>query len=152
MVISGDELADFVLKEFLPYQLAVLSSQISREFSGFYRDKHGISVSEWRILAHLSQTKNSVSVREIFSQVDMDKSKVSRAATRLSRRGLLIKTQNAADKRLVELSLSKTGRDLVRELTPTAFEFERKVLGRLGSKSVEFRAAVDLLCSDDDQS
>lgn len=140
---------DFVLKEFLPYQLAVLSTQISREFSERYREKHGISISEWRILAHLSQTKKPVSVREIFCQVAMDKSKVSRAASRLHQRGLLKKTQNRSDRRLVELSLSDAGSQMVRKLTPSALEYEQEVLGRLGDQGEDFQAAVRKLCGAD---
>ena len=37
---------------------------------------------EWRVIANLTQ-KEAVSVRDIFERVDMDKSKVSRAASRL---------------------------------------------------------------------
>lgn len=139
-------MTDFILKDFLPYQLSVLSNRISQEFSGHYRKQFGISISEWRILAHLSQAQNPVSVREIYSQVAMDKSKVSRAATRLHSRGLLEKTQSRKDRRLVELSLSDAGLQLVSELAPAALEFEREVLGRLDRQGDEFRAAVQKLC------
>ena len=139
-------MSDFVLNEFLPYQLALLSTRISREFSERYREKYGISISEWRILAHLSQAANPISVREIFDQVAMDKSKVSRAASRLHKHGLLQKTQSRADRRLVELSLSEAGVNLVRELTPAALEFEKEVLGRLGPKGSDFQDAVRKLC------
>lgn len=140
------EMNDFLLNEFLPYQLALLSTRISREFSDRYREKYGISISEWRILAHLSQAANPTSVREVFEQVAMDKSKVSRAAGRLHKHGLLKKSRSRADGRLVELSLSKAGMNLVRELTPTALEFEKEVLGRLGPQGGDFQAAVRKLC------
>ncbi len=105
---------DFVLDEFLPYQLAVLAGRVSREFSAIYREKFGFGVSEWRVLAHLSQT-GSVSVREIHEKVDMDKSKVSRAATRLEKSGYLTKQTNAEDRRLIELALTTKGCDVVKQ-------------------------------------
>ena len=86
--MCGESLADFVLNDFLPYQLSVLSARISRDFSDLYGERFGISVSEWRIVAHLSQTSGPVSVREIYGRVNMDKSRVSRAAARLEARVL----------------------------------------------------------------
>ncbi len=141
----GVSLADFVLNDFLPYQLSVLSARISKEFSAHYRERFGISVSEWRIVAHLSQTEGPVSVREIFDRVNMDKSKVSRAASRLEKRGYVLKTKSRSDHRLVELSLSATGRDLIREMTPIALQFERVFLARLGRDIIAFRAALETL-------
>ena len=142
-------MANFVLNDFLPYQLAVLSARISKEFSALYHDRFGISVSEWRIVAHLSQTSGPVSVREIFDRVNMDKSKVSRAAARLEARGFVSKTKSLADQRLVELALTRTGRDMIRQMTPVALEFERDFLARLGRDDVAFRAALDTLLADD---
>ena len=54
----------FPLDEFLPYRLAVASARVSRAFERRYRAEAGISVPEWRVLAHLSQ-QAEVSVREI---------------------------------------------------------------------------------------
>ncbi len=138
-------MSDFKLDSFLPYQLSVLAAQVSREFSAIYREKFGISVPEWRVVAHLSQTDKPVSVREIFQKVDMDKSKVSRAATRLAGRGYVVKTRNRADGRLVELKLSAPGRELIREMTPIADEFERRVLAQLGARDGAFKAALETL-------
>ena len=71
----------FELTDFLPYQLAVAAGRVSRAFSDRYRAEFGLSIPEWRVLAHLS-TADAVSIREIHARVDMDKSKVSRAAAR----------------------------------------------------------------------
>lgn len=138
-------MSEFNLDSFLPYQLSVLAAQVSREFSAVYREKFGISVSEWRVVAHLSQTDEPVSVREVFQKVDMDKSKVSRAATKLESRGYVVKTPNKVDGRLVELKLSAAGRDLIREMTPIAQEYERRVLAQLGERDGAFRAALETL-------
>lgn len=134
----------FHLDRFLPYQLAVLSARVSRGFSGIYKERFGISVAEWRLVAHLSQC-DPVSVREITARVDMDKSKVSRAASRLEAAGYLSKTANANDGRLVALSLSDKGRAMVEELAPLAREYEASVLEMLGQSAPGFRAAIDRL-------
>lgn len=131
----------FKLDDFLPYQLAVLSSRVSAEFSKHYRDAYGISVSEWRVVAHLSQT-DSVSVREIHKRVDMDKPKVSRAASRLEAAGYVTKTINPNDRRLVELSLTDKGRAMIDALAPIAESYEVQLTQLLGAQATDFRKAL----------
>lgn len=138
----------FVLDEFLPYQLVVLAGRVSRDFSTIYREKFGFGVSEWRVLAHLSQA-GSVSVREIHAKVDMDKSKVSRAASRLETMGYITKETHTKDRRLVALALTAKGRDVVHQLTPIARKFEREVLAQLGQHADGFRNQINALLSEE---
>ncbi|WP_231704061.1 MarR family winged helix-turn-helix transcriptional regulator [Cochlodiniinecator piscidefendens] len=127
-------MTDFVLEDFLPYQLAAASSRVSAGFAEIYKQKFGISLAEWRLVAHLSQT-SAVSVREIHNRIDMDKSKISRAATRLEASGHVTKRENSKDRRLIELALTQKGRDMMEELTPLARQYEQEVLQQLGQNS-----------------
>jgi len=131
----------FDLEGFLPYQLAVLSARVSDGFSTLYHQKFGISVAEWRVVAHLSQS-DKVSVREIHNRVDMDKSKVSRAATRLEANGYISKTANPDDGRLVTLALTAKGRGMMAELAPIAEAYEASVIKELGESAPQFREAL----------
>ncbi len=124
------EPVEFVLDRFLPYQLAVLSARISDGFADIYTERFGISVAEWRVLAHLSRDEK-VSIREIHRRVRMDKSKSSRAAARLEKAGYVLKRENPCDRRLVELSLTAAGRALVDEIAPLAIAYEADILKRL---------------------
>ncbi|MEL6124967.1 MAG: MarR family winged helix-turn-helix transcriptional regulator [Pseudomonadota bacterium] len=123
-------MTDFDLGTFLPYQLAVIASRVSREFAELYMREAGLSIPEWRVIAHLSQ-QGEVSVREIHRQVDMDKSKVSRAAARLEERGLVVKAEHASDKRLVSLTLTDAGLDVMNRIIPLARDYERALIARL---------------------
>ena len=134
----------FDLDKFLPYRLAVAASQVSREFEALYRKKFGISNAEWRILAHLSQTEK-VSVRDIHERVDMEKSKVSRAATRLEQAGLVEKLTNRGDRRLVSLSLTSAGRALVSKIIPMALAFQERLIQKLGDLGPLLAAGLDRL-------
>lgn len=134
-------MTSFRLDDFLPYQIAVLSSRVSAEFSKHYREAYGISVSEWRVVAHLSQA-DSVSVREIHERVDMDKPKVSRAASRLEAAGYVTKTINPNDRRLVELSLTEKGRAMIEALAPIAADYEAHLAKLLGEQGDSFRTTV----------
>lgn len=129
----------FALERFLPYRLAVLAQRVSRDFSAIYRERFGLSVAEWRVLAHLNAA-GSVSVREIHLHADLEKSKASRAAARLEAAGLIEKRAGAGDRRLVALTLSPKGREAMAALIPLAEAYEAEVLARL---SPEDRAALD---------
>jgi DNA-binding MarR family transcriptional regulator len=132
--------AAFDLDAFLPYRLAVVAQRVSAEFGRVYGERHGLSLAEWRVLAHLANAAGPLSVREIFARVAMDKSKVSRAASRLEAAGLIEKAGDPRDRRLVALSLSGPGRAVMADLAPRARAFEAGVRGRLAP---EDSAALD---------
>lgn len=133
---------DFDLDRFLPYLVNVLASRLSTELAEVYEARFGISIPEWRVIAHLSQN-HEVSVREVFRRVDMDKAKVSRAAARLEARGLITKRANSDDRRLVKLALTRKGRHLFDEIAPLALAYESDFLGRLGSReAATFRSLL----------
>jgi DNA-binding MarR family transcriptional regulator len=136
------------LDRFLPYLVNVLASRLSRELASVYEMRFGISIPEWRVIAHLSQNRN-VSVREIHQRVDMDKAKVSRAAARLEGAGIIEKKVNGADRRLVELQLTKKGRKMFAEIEPLALAYEQDQLSRLSRKEqASLRAIVDKLLEE----
>jgi DNA-binding MarR family transcriptional regulator len=134
----------FVLDSFLPYRVAVLAGRLSREFSRFYQERFGLSRAEWRVMAHLSQ-EAEVSVREIHARVDMDKSKVSRAAARLEEAGIVTKQVSQRDRRLVVLALTAKGEAMMAELTRTAEAYQAELTARLGPEAGGFLAGLDAL-------
>lgn len=131
----------FDLDGFLPYQLSVAAARVSRAFADRYREEFGISVPEWRVLAHLAADA-AVSVREIHARVEMDKSKVSRAAARLEEAGLVAKRVNPGDRRLLELTLTPEGRALVARILPVAQAFQAEIETLLGETAPGLRAAL----------
>lgn len=138
----------FDLTAFLPYQLAAASARVSRMFAERYRSEFGISIAEWRVLAHLAQS-GTVSVREICARVDMDKPRVSRAAARLEAAGYLTKGENSADRRLVDMALTPAGQDLLRRILPLAHRFQDDIIARLGEDAPGLRRALTRLISED---
>lgn len=121
----------FDLSRFLPYQLAAAAERVSRDFAETYRREFDISVPEWRVLAHLNQA-GEVSVRDIENRVAMEKSKVSRAASRLEAAGYVEKRINPGDRRLVVLNLTDSGRALMARLIPLALDYQAALMERLG--------------------
>ncbi|OSQ47562.1 MarR family winged helix-turn-helix transcriptional regulator [Marivita geojedonensis] len=114
---------DFILSDFLPYRLAVLSERMSRRLSVEYGRTHGLSVAEWRVLVHL-QRCGQVSIRDIHTCVNLEKPRVSRAVARLEDIGLVRKIPGETDKRLVSISLSREGQEALHGILPKARDFE----------------------------
>lgn len=135
---------DFDLTAFLPYRINAAASRISRAFADRYREEFGISIPEWRVLAHLHHA-GDVSVRDIEARVDMEKSKVSRAASRLEQAGYITKAVNEADRRLLALRLTPEGQALVARLIPVAIQFQDEMLAQLGPLAEGLDAALGVL-------
>ncbi len=134
----------FDLDAFLPYRVAMVSRRLSRIFEERYRDRFGISVAEWRVVAHLAQS-GAVSVREIVARTDMEKSRVRRAAARLEAAGYVAKCAHSGDRRLVELTLTGKGKAMMAEIGPIAETFNAEILAGLGPDAGAFRRALDRL-------
>lgn len=149
---AGERVTDrktgFILDEFLPYRVNVLAERLSREFATRYRERFGISIPEWRVVAHLSQS-GAVSVREVHERVDMDKSKVSRAAARLEAAGYVEKRVNSVDRRLVKLSLTDKGREMMAELAQVADAYQRELVARLGPDAEGFLRGLGRMSNAD---
>ncbi|SFJ54145.1 DNA-binding transcriptional regulator, MarR family [Celeribacter neptunius] len=132
---------EFDLSAFLPYRLAVLSERASRRVSVAYDKPLGLSVAEWRVLVHLNRCER-VSVREIHNCVNLEKSRVSRAVTRLENAGLVAKVPGASDGRLVEISLSAKGVEALDSILPEAMQVERALLETISPEELAMFYAV----------
>ena len=137
----------FDLTSFLPYQLSVAASRVSKGFAERYRKEFGLSIPEWRVLAHLAG-QTSVSVREIHARVDMDKSKVSRAAASLEAAGLIEKRENLDDRRLLDMRLTAQGQSLIARIVPIADDYQAEVLARLGMDAEVLERVLAILLED----
>lgn len=134
----------FDLEEFLPYQFSVVSGRLSRGFAERYRSRFGISIAEWRVVAHINQA-GAVSVREIHERADMDKSKVSRAAARLHAAGYITKRPSPEDRRLVELALTRKGEAMMTELIAMARAYQDEIKDLLGADAARLRDNLHVL-------
>lgn len=75
----------------------------------------------------------------------MDKSNVSRAATRLEQAGLARKLVDADDRRLVALSLTLKGRDLICRTKTIALAYQAQLHASLGKMAPALTAGLDRL-------
>ena len=103
MAADFSERPVLVLEEFLPYRLNRLADMVSRDFSRIYKDRHGMTRPEWRVLASLGQFGRATA-SDIVAHSSQHKTKVSRAVAALEQRGWLVRETDEADRRSEHLT------------------------------------------------
>jgi DNA-binding MarR family transcriptional regulator len=117
---------EFLLEEFLPYELSVAANRISRLFSKQYSDAFGLSIAQWRVLAVVGR-HTSLSPGQVADATEMDKVKVSRAAAGLAAMGLVTQGPDPSDGRARVLRLTQKGRDIHAGIVPLARTLEAQL-------------------------
>lgn len=142
-------LPDFDLERYLPYRFVVLAARLSSRLAKQYKKEFGISIPEWRVLLNVGYTKD-LSIRDIEQRVSLERSKVSRAATKLEAKGYLAKQVDSRDKRLLKLTLTREGTELLSKLIPIAEAFQAELNLILGDDKEALQLALDRLMQDMD--
>ena len=140
------EANDFALESFIPFQLSVLSNIIGEGISHAYRRQHGLSVTEWRVLAIVGRFPG-LTASEVMDRGAMDKVAVSRAVKKLLARGLMERSAHSEDRRRMPLTLTRgKGRALFRAVVPRAIAYERALIQALTDRErADFERALGKL-------
>ena len=69
-------------------------------------EEHGVTIPQARVIGEVYAHK-TVSIKQLSQNLKMTQSTVSDIVERLTSKGFLVKTPNAKDKRLVDISLSE---------------------------------------------
>ena len=123
----------FLLDNFLPYQLSTSSNAVSDLIASEYKNRFGLKIPEWRVMAVLG-TRGASTQRHLVEATLMDKVTVNRAVKNLVDRALLDRSPNSADGRSHHLLLSSTGRDLYSQILPAAQAMDKKIMAVLSEK------------------
>lgn len=127
MNADGDRFVD----DYLLYLLGRASLQVSNQFHAIAKAR-GLSVLEWRVLGQLSSGPETVS-----TLADMALSKqptLTKVLDRMVKDGLVVRLEDAADRRRTYVRLTEKGRSLAAELVPLAREHEAQVLAGYAPK------------------
>jgi DNA-binding MarR family transcriptional regulator len=103
------------LENFMPYRLSVLSNTVSTTVARAYDKRFKVSIPEWRVIAILGRFPG-LSAVEVAERTMMDKVAVSRAVTKLIKKGRIDRQFADADKRRSILNLTDEGKKLHDEL------------------------------------
>ena len=143
------DLPEFDLDNYLPYRLTVAAARQSAGLAREYKSRYGISIPEWRVLVNLAYS-DKISVRDLEKRVSLEKSKISRAASRLESAGYISKTADEDDRRLLQLKLTDKGTELLSELIPLAISYQARLEESLAEHLPALHAALDVLMAEPD--
>lgn len=129
------------MSRYVPALINHLSNKLSRGASAVYRERYGIGIIEWRILAQLGSSGESTA-RAICDRTALDKAAVSRSFVVLHERGLIAFPKDAGRRDQIA-SLTAAGRRLHDRIMHVALEREKRFLAPLSVG--ERRTLVDLL-------
>ena len=130
----------FSLKDFVPFQMAVIASAL---FQNLMRDAD-LQVPEWRIMMALPENQ-PCSSHDLCILTAMDAARVSRAQRRLEDLDMINVSTDAVDRRRLVVCLSEKGNEEIRRLQAAALEAETDLLDRLGPDE---RAQLRTVVSD----
>lgn len=116
--------------DFLNYQLKRLLTLGGAPAIRLCEGRYGVARMEWRLVAALEED-GPMSPSALVCRTDIDQARVSRALDRLEEKGLLVRTQDAADRRRILLSLTEAGRQLYRDLFPALADINRRIMSVL---------------------
>ena len=133
------------LAGFVPYRLNRLAVGVSNHLSDIYRERFGLDVPEWRVMATVG-SRHGCTAQHIAQSTRMHKTRVSRAIAHLEQRDLIERASSAADRREREVRLTKAGRRMYADLVPLVLERERELLSCLSKDQMRgFVAGMEAL-------
>jgi len=122
---------DFDLESFLPYLLNQAAEATSRQFQAVYRDRYGMTRTQWRVLANLGQF-GTLTARDICARSHIEKTKVSRAVAALEGDGMLARAPSPEDGRAEILSLTAMGQAAYADLGQHALSHDKVLRAAVG--------------------
>ena len=133
------------LGDFVPFRLNRLAAEVSEHLATVYRERFGLEIPEWRVMATVGPERGCTA-QYIARSTRMHKTRVSRAIAHLEKRGLMTRVTSSADRREMELRLTKAGRRVYAELVPLALERESILLACMSREQLRaFVAGLDCL-------
>ena len=130
------------LFKFLPFRLNRLAAEVSSELSGEYRERSGLDIPQWRVIATLGFGGRPCTAQYISHCTRTHKSTISRAVSELMKRRLIERVESTIDRREYALRLTRKGRALYLDLIPRLLRKERDILSSL---SVEERKMLGVV-------
>lgn len=119
------------LFKFMPFRLNRLAAEVSAELASEYRERYGLDIPEWRVLATLGFRDDVCTAQYIAYCTRTHKSTISRAVAHLLKLELIERVENQDDRRELALQLTRKGHALYEELIPRLLRKEQDILSCL---------------------
>lgn len=120
-----------ILDQFTPYRIVALGHALSDRLARAYQNEN-ITIPEWRVLAVVAQ-EPAIAARDVVSRTPMDKMTVSRAIASLEAKGYTQRNVSDRDRRVNEVSLTPSGRQLFDRVGKASLSIEDEMLSVLSA-------------------
>ena len=132
------------VERFVTFQVNQLSMAFERQWARRMRERAGVSLAQWRILAVLQS--GALTFARLVDAIGIDKSLMSRSMRDLEGLGLLSVSATPDDARSLTLALTPQGRRLLAKVMPMALRRQHHLLSALTAQERQvFYRAVEKL-------
>jgi DNA-binding MarR family transcriptional regulator len=104
--------------------------------------KYGITTEQWRVLACI-KSRGPLRLIDIASLLERGPNSISMLVDRMVKAGLVRRTRDRKDRRIVFVSLTDKGKEAIEPAIPAGWEFTHKILSPLSCD--EQHALADML-------
>lgn len=126
---SIEETGALAVDLFVTYKINQLSSAFERQWTRVMREKAGVSLSEWRILAVLHD--GAATFARIVEATGVNKALASRSMHQLEELELVNISDTPGDARSITLTLTGKGKKLLDNVLPVALQRQAHLLSVL---------------------
>ena len=127
-----EEATRLELHRWFPYRFSWIANEVSLCLHNAYHARWGISVPGWRIIAVLAEY-SPMAAKDVAEETAMDVVQVTRAVNELAQKKLVLRREDAVDRRRLSLQLSAAGRRVYQEVVPYARQLEDELLNGLSA-------------------
>jgi MarR family 2-MHQ and catechol resistance regulon transcriptional repressor len=96
--------------------------------------EYGLTLEQWRLLAHLQYYGRPLGPSELATSLERSSNSVSMLVDRMVKVGLVKRTRDRKDRRVVHVWLTRKGESIVGPATPQIWELIQEILSPLSSE------------------
>ena len=111
------ESQDLPLRKRISFRLQRVGILLTTQAGSLLKTDGGLTLNQWRLITFLSE-RECGSVFELSKLGFIDKATLSRAATELVKRGLIVSEASPTDRRASVLRLTEAGREVLSKVEP----------------------------------
>lgn len=120
----------FTPEDSIAHSFTVVVNRVSQMLEKMYRDRYGLTVVGWRLLA-IIHNHSPLSAKGLAEFSAMDQVSISRALEQLVGKKLVSRRTDPADRRRVVLRLTKKGEAVYNDIVPLSYAADRALLSAL---------------------
>jgi DNA-binding MarR family transcriptional regulator len=124
----------------MPYQAQVLARLLQNDYLGRIAN-HGVAPAQSFVLAELWYNE-PLSQVELARRLDIGKATIGQTLNRLERNGMIVRTRQTADRRVIMTHLTEKGRAMRGPLEQAALEQRVMIRDLLGAETVDALSAL----------